>query len=147
VNSQSYPIEIARFFPSVEVFQQACPMWVPLVENHEFDAPGADYFVSKYLEELWKQSGDIDLIVLACTHYPLLRDKINRYLGRPCTLLSQGPVTAASLVCYLRRHPDMAASCSREGRRDFCTTDSTAIFDHHAGIFFGLPVSSRHVSL
>lgn len=147
VNSQSYPIEIARFFPSLQVFQQACPMWVPLVENHEFDGPGADYFVRKYLEELWKQSDDIDLIVLACTHYPLLRDKINRYLGRPCTLLSQGPVAAASLVSYLRRHPDMAASCSREGRRDFCTTDSTAIFDHHAGIFFGASVSSRHVSL
>lgn len=147
VNSQSYPIEIARFFPSVEVFQQACPMWVPLVENHEFDGPGADYFVKKYLDQLWGQQADIDVIVLACTHYPLLARKIAGYLERPCTVVSQGPVVAASLASYLERHPGIAAACSRGGRRDFRTTDSTAIFDHHAAVFFGAPVVSAQVSL
>jgi glutamate racemase len=147
VQSQSYPIEIERFFPEVQVYQQACPMWVPLVENHEFDGPGADYFVKKYLEALRAQSSGIDTIVLGCTHYPLLMDKIKRYMDADCTLLPQGDIVAGSLADYLERHPQMADTCTRNGRRDFCTTDSTALFDHHAGIFFGSAVRSRHVVL
>jgi glutamate racemase len=145
VSSRSYPIEIGRFFPHIRVFQQACPMWVPLVENHEFDSPGADYFVKKYIDELFGQSADIDTIVLGCTHYPLLIKKIQQFLPGSCMLLSQGEIVAHSLADYLHRHPEIEEGCSKNGNRDFCTTDSTAIFNHHATVFWGHPVVSRQV--
>src|ERR1700730_8246242 len=78
VVSQSYPIEIAKFYPQLHVYQQACPLWVPLIENNEHDKPGADYFVKEYMDQLTKQHPDIATVLLACTHYPLLKDKIAR---------------------------------------------------------------------
>lgn len=147
IASQSYPIEIARFFPGTHVFQQACPLWVPLVEHQEYDGPGADYFVQKNLGQLFAQSPDIDTIVLGCTHYPLLLDKIHAGLPGPCTVLCQGPVVAESLADYLQRHPEIAAQCSRGGGRQFLTTDATEAFDRQAAIFFGAEVQSRHLAL
>ncbi|WP_119080450.1 glutamate racemase [Chitinophaga alhagiae] len=147
VNSQSYPIEIEKFFPDVQVYQQACPMWVPLVENDEYDSEGADYFINKYVRQLMVQSKDIDTIVLGCTHYPLLAGKLQAHLPPGVTLLSQGGLAAASLADYLQRHPEMAAKCSTGGGRTFYTTDDTATFDRQAGIFFGEPVSSIHLAL
>lgn len=147
VNSQSYPIEIEKFFPDVQVYQQACPMWVPLVENDEYNSEGADYFINKYVRQLMVQSQDIDTIVLGCTHYPLLAGKLQEHLPPGVTLLSQGELAAASLADYLERHPEMAAKCSTGGSRTFYTTDDTATFDRQAGIFFGEPVSSMHLAL
>lgn len=147
VNSQSYPIEIEKFFPDVQVFQQACPMWVPLVENNEYNSEGADYFINKYIRQLLVQSGDIDTIVLGCTHYPLLTDKIQAHLPAGITLLSQGELLAKSLADYLRRHPEMQAKCSTGGGRTFYTTDDTETFDRQAGIFFGASIASRHLAL
>ncbi|WP_343704325.1 glutamate racemase [Chitinophaga sp.] len=147
VNSQSYPIEIEKFFPDVQVYQQACPMWVPLVENDEYNSEGADYFINKYVRQLMVQSEDIDTIVLGCTHYPLLAGKLQEHLPPGVTLLSQGELAAASLADYLQRHPEMAAKCSTGGGRMFYTTDDTATFDRQAGIFFGEPVSSMHLAL
>ena len=82
VNSESYPLEIKKFFPEVKVFQQACPLWVPLIENNEHLNPGADYFVQKYVDELLEQSDEIDTVLLACTHYPLLMEKLKKYFPR-----------------------------------------------------------------
>lgn len=147
IASLSYPLEIARFFPNTHVFQQACPLWVPLVEHQEYDGPGADYFVEKNLGQLFAQSTDIDTIVLGCTHYPLLLGKIRKWLPKPCTVLSQGPIVAESLAGYLQRHPEIAAQCSRGGSRQFLTTDATETFDHQAAIFFGTEVQSRHLAL
>lgn len=147
VNSQSYPIEIEKFFPDVQVFQQACPMWVPLVENDEYDNEGADYFINKYIRQLMVQSADIDTIVLGCTHYPLLQHKLQAHLPAGISLLSQGPIAAKGLADYLRRHPEMAEKCSTGGNRTFYTTDDTETFDRQAGIFFGSAVASRHLAL
>ncbi|MGX5818818.1 glutamate racemase [Chitinophaga lutea] len=147
VTSDSYPIEIEKFFPDIQVYQQACPMWVPLVENGEYDSEGADFFINKYVRQLMVQSEGIDTIVLGCTHYPLLEDKIRRSLPPEVTLLSQGPLAAKSLAGYLQRHPEMAAKCSRGGNREFYTTDDTATFDRQAGIFYGHPVQSRRLTL
>ena len=80
VLSNSYPIEIEKFFPEVQVFQEACPMWVPLVENNEHHSAGADYFIKKHLDALLEQDTSIDAVLLACTHYPLLTEKIQKYL-------------------------------------------------------------------
>jgi glutamate racemase len=147
VVSESYPIEIHKFFPQARVFQQACPMWVPLVENNEFDSHGADFFVKKGLHDLLRQDPRIDTVLLACTHYPLLIRKILEYCPADMTVLTQGEIVANSLVDYLERHPKMASRCSRNGQRNFYTTDSTEDFDNHAAIFYGQPLSSRHADL
>lgn len=150
VNSASYLIEIGHFFPEVQVFQQACPMWVPLVENREYDQEGADYFVKKCLDELLDQSPGIDTILLACTHYPLLINKIGQFLPAGMRVLAQGDIVARSLADYLQRHPEMESRISRgrsEGKSAFFTTDSTEDFDNHASIFFGKELRSAHINL
>ncbi|MEN9298937.1 MAG: glutamate racemase [Bacteroidota bacterium] len=145
--SESYPIEIAKFFPALKVYQEACPMWVPLIENNEYDKPGADYFVQQHLDRLFKQSSAIDTLLLACTHYPLLIDKIKAFAPAGTTILSQGNIVAASLKEYLNRHPEMEQRCSKQGTRTFYTTDSVIDFDNHASIFFGENLRSRHLEL
>jgi glutamate racemase len=147
VLSDSYPIEIHQFFPDIAVFQQACPMWVPLIENGEFDCEGADYFVQKYLNELLAQSPKIDTILLACTHYPLLINKIKQYLPDGISLVSQGEIVAKSLAQYLDNHQDMSKMISRTGSLKFFTTDSATDFDNHASLFFGKEVKSAHIFL
>jgi glutamate racemase len=147
VASESYPMEIAKFFPSLTVIQEACPMWVPLVENNEQHSKGADYFVKKNLENLFENGEDIDVVLLACTHYPLLKETIEEYLPVGVKLLSQGEIVAKSLADYLQRHPEIEGRCSKEGRRSFYTTDSTTDFDQHATVFFGQEVQSKHVDL
>lgn len=147
VVSESYPMEIGKFFPELKVYQEACPMWVPLVENNEHTRDGADYFVKKNLRHIFQQGENIDVILLGCTHYPLLKAKIEEYLPVGVTLLSQGEIVADSLADYLARHPEMETRCSKGARRRFYTTDSTADFDGHAAIFYGEPVSSAHVDL
>ena len=147
VASESYPMEIAKFFPDVKVFQEACPMWVPLVENEEYKSHGADFFVKKNLHKIFEKGEEIDVILLACTHYPLLKEKIEEYLPIGVKLISQGEIVALSLVDYLKRHPEIAIQCTKNHQRVFYTTDSPTDFDNHATIFYGQPVNSKHVDL
>lgn len=147
VASSSYPIEIEKFFPGLRVFQEACPMWVPLVENNEHLGHGADYFVKKNLHQLFEKGNQIDVVLLACTHYPLLADKIREHLPVAVKLLSQGEIVANSLADYLIRHPELAQLCSRQGQREFFTTDSTEDFDNHASTFFGSAIRSAHIDI
>ena len=147
VTSNSYPIEIAKFYPQLKVYQEACPMWVPLIENGEYNQAGADYFVQKHLDHLLGQSPDIDAILLACTHYPLLMDKIRQFLPKQVQVIAQGEIVAKSLATYLQRHLAIAEKCSKGGQIRFCTTDDAANFDHQAAIFFGKGVTSEQVDL
>lgn len=147
VNSNSYPIEINKFFPQVKVYQHACPMWVPLVENNEHEKPGADYFIQQDINALLAAGKNIDVLLLGCTHYPLLKQKIKQYLPAQVQLLAQGEIVAQSLAQYLQRHPEIEAACSKNGKRSFNTTDDTADFDNHAAIFYGERVHSQHVVL
>lgn len=147
VQSLSYPIEIEKFFPAIKVYQQACPMWVPLVENNEYNSGGADYFIKKYLDQILAQSTEIDTLLLACTHYPLLINKIRAVIPTNITILSQGEIVANSLINYLARHPEIAANCTKNGKSDFYTTDSTEDFDQKAAIFYGKTVNSIHLVL
>ncbi len=147
VQSESYPIEIAKFFPQVKVYQEACPMWVPLIENNEYDKPGADYFVQKHLDHLMGISAGIDTILLACTHYPLLINKIRSFVHPGITIISQGEIVAHSLVIYLEKHSELAGKISKNGQISFFTTDSITDFDSHASNFFGKPVRSQHLDL
>ncbi len=147
VASNSYPVEIAKFFPGMKVYQEACPMWVPLVENNEYDSAGADYFVKKNLQTLFAKGSKIDVVLLACTHYPLMKEKIQEHLPIGVKLLSQGEIVADSLANYLRRHPELEGQCGREGKREFFTTDSPEEFDSQATRFYGEAVISRHLEL
>ena len=147
VLSESYPIEIQKFFPSLRVVQEACPMWVPLIENNEQDSEGADYFVKKHLDSIFQKGPELDVLLLACTHYPLLRKKIEKYLPAGVQLLSQGNLVAESLADYLHRHPEIAERCTKTGTLKFHTTDNPADFDAHAANFFGAPVKSLQVHI
>lgn len=147
VDSLSYPIEVGRMWPDVTVYQQACPMWVPLVEHGEFDKPGADYFVQKYVGQLMEQDPDIDAIILGCTHYPLLAPKIRACLPPGVTLLSQGDIVAASLKDYLQRHPEMDSRLTKGGTVRFFTTESAGKFESTARIFFDGQLDIKHLDL
>lgn len=147
VISESYILEIAHFFPEMSVFQQACPMWVPLIENGEHEGSGADYFVKDSLDQLLQQSPGIDTILLACTHYPLLIPKISAILPDHIQLIAQGEIVAQSLANYLERHPALEDKCSKKGHIRFCTTDSTTDFDEKGAIFFGKSLKSEHILL
>jgi glutamate racemase len=148
VASESYPIEIKKFFPSAKVYQQACPLFVPLIENDEYENSGADFFIEKYLNELLAQSTDIDTIVLACTHYPLLRERILHFLkGKKIKIIGQGEIVAERLKDYLDRHDDISKKCSKNRKRIFATTDDSNTFDRQATKFFGKKVKSIHVEL
>lgn len=147
VNSESYRLEINKLFPNIQVFQQACPMWVPLVENGEYQGEGADFFVKRDLDLLFAQSEKIDTIILGCTHYPLLINKIHQYLPSHVQVLSQGEVVAHSLESYLHRHVNMAQRCSQFGHRQFLTTDNPEIFGQLASLFLGQPVNAHRITL
>jgi glutamate racemase len=145
VHSLSYPIEINKFFPEVHVHQQACPMWVPLVENNEYGSEGADYFIRKNLDELFGKAQEIDTLLLACTHYPLLIDKIKKHLPAHVNIVTQGGIVASSLGDYLFRHPEIASTLTQNGNTRFYTTDAPEDFDRQGSIFFGGTVSSLHL--
>jgi glutamate racemase len=143
VMSASYPIEISHFFSDIKVSQQACPMWVPLIENGEQNTSGADYFIEKNILELMAQDASIDTILLACTHYPLIQEKIKSFLPKNINVISQGDIVAHSLVDYLKRHPEMNHRLSKNQSVSFFTTDDTASFDAQGSVFFGKEIQSQ----
>lgn len=147
IQSGSYNIEINKLHPNFKVYGQACPMWVPLVENQESDGPGADYFVQKYINALLEQCDDIDSVILGCTHYPLLMRKIRQYMPQHVTVIPQGEIVAESLADYLRRHPEMECRCRRGGTCHYLTTEDAEKFDSLAGIFVNEQVHAEKITL
>lgn len=147
VNSDSYPVEIHHFYPELHVHQQACPMWVPLIENNEFNNEGAEYFIQKDTRLLMAQNPSIDAVILGCTHYPLIEDQIRKHLGSGVALISQGKIVAKSLKDYLQRHPEIDSNCSKSKTVMFYTTDLPETFDKAATMFYGKEVRSKHLAL
>ena len=147
IQSQSYVIEINKFFPDVQVVQEACPMWVPLVENNEHENYGANYFIRKNIDQLMRKNKQIDTVLLACTHYPLLLKKIAEYMPVDVKVITQGDIVASSLEDYLFRHPEIETKLSQFADRQFFTTDDTANFDAQAEKFFGEAVQSKFIEL
>ena len=135
VASDSYPLEIHKIFPEIKVYQEACPMWVPLVENNEFKSIGADYFIKNNIENILAADKQIDTFILACTHYPLLMDKIKKFTKNNISIISQGEIVAKSLKDYLFRHPEMDNMCSKKSIHKFYTTDSAKLFKKYGEIF------------
>ncbi len=145
--SESYIIEIKKFFPNVVVTQLSCPMWVPIIENGEHLSDGADFFVDKYLKELLKKDNQIDTLLLGCTHYPLLIDKIKKYLPSTISVVTQGDIVASSLSNYLQRHSEIEKIISKNNTKRFFTTDETSDFDIHGELFFGTEIKSERIFL
>lgn len=147
VSSESYVLEIEKINPAVQVTQQACPMWVPLIEAGEHLSDGADFFVRKYVWSLLEQDPLIDTIILGCTHYPLLYDKIRREVPDGIRIVAQGDIVAESLKDYLSRHADLANCLSKNGSCRFLTTESAEKFSQSASIFLSSPVVPEHIEL
>lgn len=135
INSGSYELEIHKLWPDVVVTGQACPMWVPLVENCEFDSPGADYFVKKRIDAILRTDPDIDTLILACTHYPLLMNKILKYTPAGVRIVPQGEIIAQALSHYLEHHPEIAERINKTGSAHFLTTEDPQKFYESATIF------------
>ena len=147
VKSNSYYLELQKMDPEIHLTQHACPMWVPLVENNEFASEGSDYFVKKDIDALFRQDPLIDTIVLGCTHYPLLLDKIEAFIPKDVKVLCQGPVVADSLENYLSRHPEIEMRLSNRATVTYLTTEHTDKFDSLASLFLGKPINSHTISL
>ena len=147
MQSQSYLLEIEKFYPQLNVVQEACPMWVPLIENGEHLNEGADYFIQKHIDNVLKSSPNVDTLLLACTHYPLLKERIQHFLPAGIQIVSQAEIVANSLKDYLQRHTEIETKLSKNSVRKFYTTDAANQFDEKATLFFGSPVQSAHVDL
>ena len=147
IRSESYPLEVRKLFPDIQVTGQACPMWVPLVENNEAQEPGADYFVRKYIGQLLAADPLIDTVILGCTHYPLLLPKIRACMPEGITIVSQGELVAESLRDYLARHPEMDNRCTKDGRCRYYTTEAEDKFCESASTFLNEQIAVSQVSL
>lgn len=149
VASESYPIELEKWSggPVKSTVQEACPMWVPLVENNEMDNPGADYFVKKNIASVFQKDKSIDTLILGCTHYPLLIDVIEKYVPDDVNILTQGAIVAEKLVDYLQRHPEMELRLTKGSSLEYQTTESAATFESKAALFMGSEVNAKTIHL
>lgn len=147
IKSESYPLEIHKLFPDIKVSGEACPMWVPLVENNEANGEGTDFFIRKYINNLLAKDGQIDTIILGCTHYPLLLPKIQQFVPQSMKVVAQGEYVAASLKDYLYRHPEMDRKCTRGGSCSFCTTEAEDKFIESASTFLNQDITVQRISL
>ena len=147
IKSESYNLEIHKFFPDIKVSGVACPFWVPLVEYNEADSPGADYFVKKRVDQLLRLDAQIDTIILGCTHYPLLVNKIKKYMPESVHIIEQGGIVAESLKDYLHRHPEMEQRCSKGGTCEYFTTEDAEKFSEMGSIFVNEKINAKHVTL
>ncbi|MDB4710179.1 glutamate racemase [Flavobacteriales bacterium] len=147
INSNSYAIEIKKFFPALTVVQKSCPMWVPLVENNEFDNVGGEFYIKKYIDEILHQDDEIDTLVLACTHYPILEEKIKKHLPKHIRLVSQGNLVASKLKTYLNRHSEINDRLTKTSALNVLTTECNTSFDLVASKFYKKEIKSITVKL
>ena len=147
IKSESYPLEIHKLFPEIQVSGTACPMWVSLVENNESQDEGADYFIRKYINQLLSKDPQIDTVILGCTHFPILLPKIRQYIPEHISVIAQGEYVAESLKDYLKRHPEMDAKCTKNGNCQFYTTEAEEKFSESASTFLKQQISEKHITL
>lgn len=147
VKSESYVIEIHKFSPEIKVTQEACPMWVPLVEGNEYHTEGGKYFIKKHIDQLFSKDPSIDTLVLGCTHYPILINQIKELVPPQVTIISQGEIVAHQLKDYLNRHPEIEKNCSKNATIQYFTTEDPANFSEKAGIFLDEKIEVKHIEL
>lgn len=147
IKSESYSLEVAKFYPDIKVSGVACPLWAAIVEANEADSPGADYFVKRRIDQLMLKDSLIDTIILGCTHYPLLMNSIVRNVPDGVRIVPQGQYVADSLKDYLQRHAEIDSMCTKRGKCQYLTTESEERFRESARIFLHEDVDVTHVNL
>jgi len=147
IKSESYPLEVHKLFPDIKVSGEACPLWVPLVENNEAQGDGTDYFVRKNINALLAKDRLIDTVILGCTHFPLLLPKIQQYMPAGITTVTQGELVADSLKDYLFRHPEIDRKCTKGGRCVYRTTESEDKFTESASVFLNETIKVERIEL
>lgn len=147
IRSESYNLEIEKLYPDIIVTGQACPLWAAIVEAGEADSLGAEYFVKKRINQLLTKDPLIDTIILGCTHYPLLKNALNKAVPKGINLVSQGEYVAESLKDYLRRHPEMDEKCSKGGTIQYYTTESEERFKEIGTNFIHKDIIVNHINL
>jgi len=147
VVSESYPIELEKWSGGhvKSTVQEACPMWVPIVENNEIGTEGADYFIQKNIQNIFLKDKQLDTLILGCTHYPLLLESIQKYVPEKINILVQGEIVAEKLIDYLKCHPEIESRLSKNGSMHYQTTESTDNFESKAALFMGHTVKAEHV--
>lgn len=147
VRSESYVLEIHKFYPQATVHQQACPLWVPLIESGEGMSIEGEAIIKKDVTKLLQQSPEIDTIILACTHYPIIYSQIRKYVPENIQLIAQGAIIASKFKDYLLRHPEFEEKISKNGQLTVLTTEDAAIFDERTQLIFGENYHSKTIHL
>ena len=147
VKSESYVLEIEKLHPHITVSQEACPMWVPLVEDNTFNTPGGEFFIEQNLVSILSKDPQIDTLILGCTHYPILMEQIRKFVPDSVSIIAQGEIVADKLVDYLKRHPEMADKCSKNGMTMYYTTESPRSFEEKASLFLDEKIVAEQIQL
>lgn len=145
VKSESYRIELNKTAPEITVVQHACPLWVSLIENNQFDTPGGLYFIQQDLVRLLEKDSQIDTILLGCTHYPILKPLLESILPPHIKVIAQGGLVAERLDNYLNRHPEIESLCSKNGSVRYSTTENASIFSEKASQLMGMTIEAEHI--
>ncbi len=147
VKSESFPIEIGKFSPETTVYQHACPMWVPLIENNRHLSEGGKFFIQEDVQKMMEKDPKIDVIILACTHFPILKNYIESIVPKEVKVVAQGAIIAQKLEEYLDKHKELAAKCTQNGELHFLTSENSDDFNRKASQFLGYSIHSEHVKL
>jgi len=147
VKSESYVLEIEKLHPHITVSQEACPMWVPLVEDNEFKTPGGEFFIRQNVESILSKDSELDTLILGCTHYPILIEQIRKFVPNTVKVIAQGEIVADKLVDYLKRHPEMADKCSNNGMTMYYTTENPRSFEEKASLFLDEEIIAEQIQL
>jgi len=145
IASDSYGIELRKLAPNLTLIQQACPLWVPLVEAGELEGPGTEWFLRRYLDPVIARKPQ--RLLLGCTHYPLLLPGIRALVPAEVEILSQGSIVASRLANWMQRHPEHESRLTKGGRRLFATTDDPAWFAYRGERLLGRPFTAERVTL
>ena len=145
IKSDSYRLEIEKFFPEIEISQKSCPMWVPIIENQVYDQLGGKWFIKQDVMKLLAKDPEIDTLLLGCTHYPIVAEIVKEIVGEDIQVITQGDIIANSLVDYLNRHEELAAMCTKNGETSYLTTETALDFDKKASRFLNKDVKSKHI--
>lgn len=147
ISSESYLIEIHKQYPNTQVFQKACPLWVPLIENNKHFSDGGKLIIQEDYHELLRLHPQIDTVLLACTHYPIIEEFLKSISGNQIQIVSQGEIVALSLKDYLARHQEIEHKLAKNGITQFYTTENPAEFNKNAFQFIGISVNAIHTQI
>lgn len=145
VESGAFMREITKIESKIKVFQNSCPLLVPIVEAGEQNSKATKIILENYLKPL-KNKG-VDTLILGCTHYGILENQIRKIISSNIVLISEARVVPKKLKNYLKRHPEIEKKLKKNGEVHFYSTDLTKKFTLLGSKFFGRDIKAKKVSL